>query len=782
MNKILDFSWSTAAVGGTKAATLTLPQDLFHPVGSTLVNVPLISRMAGYRYFRAGVKLRITVNATLFHSGKLMFTWMPFYRQGVGIDEVKNTSIYQASNNRPMILDVPSNSSLVMDIPWITPYQWIDLLRYVSLAGKWDAFIGSVDIWILHPLRNSSASAPSPSVVNVTVEAAFTDAEVSGFDPKQYLPLTADDFATCQMETIEKSAKGVVAGVRKDAQHVTHKISSIPIVGEALSKTLTTIVDSLGLDKPTSITAPQFVNHQLVPDFATGEGIDMSVPLSLDPMNRVATDPKLYSQGKELMDIYEIARTPSLIRILTFTSASATGAILHTECCDPMYCSPEFEEDGLFAPTYIAYVSYPFTYYTGGLKFFLQFTAPKTVTAKFRLSWTPTELTDTAQFELLGGEFPSRIIDITGSTQTEFTIPFFSPYSALPVTTFQRDTNPVFSNRKNNGFWQLTVLNPITGSTSATAVVDCAVWKAAAEDYRLFKPREITYHLTGDKERTLRESTEVTEDDSEDGDFATVQCDVWNYFTKQFTPIVPASYVTHEKVTEGEAYSNIRTLLHRFSFWQGENSSNTQTRRYPLQPLPGIVDGSPNMLHYFAQLYYFWRGSLRFKILYKQGPATTGFFGAGRVLLSTDNTPFDQNIDSAYNAWNGSTVYNTEYKPCTEFAVPWFSETLFFPVFNHNSPNSPVPPDDELSVGEFSIFQTQNNGTTLQTGPSYDIFVGVGDDFSLGFLSAPPMLLETSFTKVKTTINTNFGKKVTTTLRPSKALKRKLHFKRVTVK
>lgn len=754
MNKIRDFEWSSADVQGTLAATISLPSDLFKPPQSTITNVPLLSRLAGYRYFRAAVKLRMTINATLFHSGKLMFVWMPHYRQGVTIEREKNQTIYQASNNRPLIMDATSNSSLVMDIPWIVPTVWLDLIEYATQVTKWDAYIGTVDMWILHPLENASASAPSPSKVNVSIEAAFVDAEVSGYEPVQLAaPFNSNEHASCQMEVFDKTIKGVVAGVKEEASHLRHTVQSIPIVGDAISSTLFPIFDGLGLNKPTSIGSSQMVNLQLAPDFTHGEGLDYSNKLSFDPGNKIATSPSIYSEGDDMMDIYKIARTPSLRLLKTFTSALAQGDIVHTECCDPMLCSPEVSLDGDFAPTYVSYVSFPFHFYSGGLKYFLQFTAPKTVTCKLRLSWTPTEITSTDQFAYLGGEFPSRIVDITGSTQTEFTTPFLSPYPMLPVSNFIRDTNPVFSNFMNSGFWQLSILNPVITSTGETATVHLAIWKSAAEDYRLYKPREI---MNGFEEGVKEES---------DDDFAEVQCDIWDTFRKTFTPILPVNYINHQRVTSGESVSSLRTLMHRYVYMHSVNGS-TVPINYNTVPFPGTLGAGlfPNQHWYWLQLFYYWKGSLRFKMLNKTNSGAATRAGLGRVVLNTTNTPVVVSVATPWNTFGGSIPYNTEYKPAIEFEVPWFYPNLFATVFPINSPISPVPPDARVSIPGFSVFQVQTNGAdALVNGPGYDVFIAVGDDFSMGFLSAPPMV-----------VGGVFQKQVTTTCEPRKLTNRNL--------
>lgn len=751
MNKIRFFNWSTADALGTLIATIRVPEDLFEPPQLGKKNEPLLGRLSGFRYFRAGVKLRITVNCTMFHSGKLMFTWMPYYSSDASAYKYKTHTMFQAACNRPMILDVPSSSTLTMDIPWINPNSWIDLHRYAdaTLRPHWASYIASVQMWVLHPLQNASASAPNPSKVNVSIEAAFTDSEVAGFMPLAYLSPcnpALDLRATNQgFEEVDKTIKGVVAGVSELKNHVQEIISSVPIVGGALSETVGTLMDGLGFNKPTTLSSPQRADLQLAPDMAFGDGLDNSNKLALVPTNRISTHPSIFSAKKDEMDIYEIARKPSLRFSGEFDATATAGALVHTELVDPMRCANELSLDGPFCSTFLAWITYPFTFWSGSIKYFIQFTCPKVVSAKVRLSFTPGELTSLDQLEFLGGEFPSRIIDIKGSTQTQFTIPFLSQYSALPVKSFLREDAMTHSDLGVLGFWTLSILNPIV-SGFTTGKIQFAVWIAAGEDYRLYKPRDITSNIG---EMALL-SAAAFDDDNTDSSFEEVHAvnqgsmdsgnDIWGFFGKKFEPLVPCKFITHDKVICGESVSSLRTLMHRYTFVKSYNGLSVPTTETVIFLGSQTATGTRlNNIHaYFLHLFYYWRGSLRFKMVAKSAE-----FGYGKAVHTYGNVPSTVTEGHPNNAFFGACIYNTAYKPAVEVEVPYYHVLPFVTCLPPNGTTTTPPRDNLVPIPRLTFTNQQNNAAgTAVVGPSYDMYFAVGDDFSAGFLSAPPIISE----------------------------------------
>lgn len=746
MNKIRFFNWSTADASGTLIATIKVPEDLFQPPQGTLKNEPLLGRLSGYRYFRSGVKLRVTVNCTAFNAGKLMFTWMPYHSTDASTYQYKSHTMYQASCNRPMILDVPASDTLEIDIPWVTPNVWLDLQRYADVALKpfWTSYIAAVQLWVLHPLQNVSASAPNPSKVNVTIEAAFTNAEVSGYMPLAYLSPVTVDAINQSFEEVNKSARGVVAGVAQLKTHVQEALSTIPIVGGVLSETLGSVAGGFGFDKPTTVASTERVDLQLAPDMCFGEGLDNSNKLALLPTNRVATDPSIFSQKFDEMDIYRIARTPSLRFVGSLDTSSAAGSIIHTEMIDPMRVSPELSVNGPFASTFLAWITYPFTFWSGSIKYFLQFTCPKMISAKLRISYTPGELTSTSQLDFLGGEFASRIIDIKGSTQTQFTVPFLSQYAALPVKRFLRKASETHSDFNTLGFWTISVVNPIVAGTTA-GKIDFAIWIAAGEDYRLYKPRDITPNISN---LAVSSSIATEDDEFEDLPLAVNQgsemksgASIWDFFGSHFEPLIPSSYILHDKLTCGENVSSLRTLMHRYTFVKAYNGNiSTATTETVVflgsQTATGTV---LNNIHaYFLHLFYYWRGSLRFKLINKSSG-----FGYGKVVHTFGNTPVAIPEGLPNNAFFGATLYNSAYKPSCEWEMPYYHMVPFVTVLPPNGTTTVPPKDDLLVIPRITITRQQNTDAGVATGgPSFDMYFAVGDDFSAGFLSAPPIITE----------------------------------------
>lgn len=738
MNKIRDLKWLTNALAGAHLATLSLPEDMFEAPQASRKNIPLLSRLAGYRYMRAGVKLRFTVNSTVFHSGKLLVSWMPYYSTDATRHPYKSFTIYQAANNHPFLIDCPSNGSVTLEIPWITPNAWLDLKKYQDMKASWGSFIARCDIWCLHPLRNISPDAPNPDTVTVTVEAAFMDAKLSGFQPANYFNICPPALVT-QSEQIVKSGKEMIAGVREEIRHLSESIAEIPLIGGTLLNTVGSFTDGLGLNKPTSVAAPTMVQPILAPDFCHSDGLDMAQKLSLDPCNKIATNPGIFNQKKDCMNIYDIAKTPSLVKIGTFTSASAIGSILFSFMCDPMTCGPAGVA-GSFCPTYLSYISFPFTYFSGGLKFRIDFTCSKIVSCKVRLSYTPAQLTATSDLDYLGGEFPSRIIDITGPTQTEFTIPYLSPYLTLPLGEFIR--SGITGDYRNIGWWNLSILNPVIGA-QGTSTIDYAIWIAAAEDYRLYKPREITTRiqdcwvysqpsLRRKKEKTTKKKANKSDDD----DFRLItQCDVQQFFEKSFEPLTPVKLVTHSRIVSGEAVSSLRSYMHRYVHHDNKFGGQS-VMQYDL--FPGSSSGNVllNQHLYFLHLFYYWRGSVRFKIIPRSPD-----YGFGIVIPATQNLPTTIDFNSSYNTFCGAGAYSNPYSPNMCYEIPWYHQVPFTTVINPDAANSIVPPDNLLTEPIIQMYRLQvNEAGSPQNGPAYSVYIAIGDDFSAGVLSSPPLI------------------------------------------
>lgn len=745
--KIRSFPWASSAVPGDLLTQIPFPKALFEIQASTTptfqVNANLVDKLSAFRYFRAKVRVSVRINATKFHYGLLCVTWLPHYYSasgGINLNfPYKNFDVFQAANNHGMLMSASDTSTLDFEIPWVTPYQYMDLLRYADTTTNptWESFIGQVQIWVINPLRNAQASGTS--TVRVSVQASFVDPVVTGMVPFKYISSCPPaDFTTefepqMDQEQMDKVLKGVVAGVKENKKGIQEYISSIPIVENAISKAVN-FAETIGLDKPTTIAATERVDKQLAPDFCFGDGLDMSNMLALDPQNRVTINPRLFAETSEAMDYLAIARKPSLYTLGNFDSASVEGALVGIWPVTPSLChkgTPDY-----FSPTYLAYISSPFTFWNGSLKYMFYFSASQFSTARIRISWLPSEPTSTAPFIYGSGDFLSKVVDITGDTIAEVTIPYVNPYYALEVGHFEDEAAAALPAVAFNGYLMLHIYNsPLTVQTTGTSTIYYAGFISAGEDYMLHKPKSIyqTYdapYKTGPPaEEEEPEEPEEPEPIPDQNDFVNQALVLSEEFAKQFEPLIKnVKFGVHHRIIDGDRLdSSLRTIIHRYCNLGGVSQVGTTTiirNMYPLDGAgntPATTDDWMNF-QYFSYLFLFWRGSLRYKLLWDDGVAAN--VGNGLALLMTENqvTGYQPNDDS----FNGAIPWNGDYKPSVEIQLPYYHQIAFQPLI-------PRVLDPDVSAPRFRV-QRSNN---VVEGHWY---VAAGDDFTYGVLSSPPLI------------------------------------------
>jgi hypothetical protein len=175
------YSWSTAAAVGTAlvhygtgprqygtiiplaTSTGTKPIE-FGPVLGYLANA--------FRFWRGGITFHFKVVKTEFHSGRLMFAYMP------GLNRAATDSTFDGTQYLyKEIFDLRTSSEFSVTIPYVglTPYT------------RTDWWTGICSLWILNPL--TAPDTVSPSVDIILEVCGAEDTEFGA--PKQWGPDTA---------------------------------------------------------------------------------------------------------------------------------------------------------------------------------------------------------------------------------------------------------------------------------------------------------------------------------------------------------------------------------------------------------------------------------------------------------------------------------------------------------------------------------------------------------------------------------------------------------------
>jgi len=159
---VADYVWTTSQGFGTAFTTLEFPSLLF----TIPHNIDVLNY---FKYFRSDVEIEIRLNTTTMHYGALQIAYIPCYNASE-----PTADIWQLSNEPNMILSANSANSLRFTIPWVGPYDWMDLE-----AGNWSDICGVVKMNVLQPLNCIGASGSTS--VGVNIQARFLNPVLAGY-------------------------------------------------------------------------------------------------------------------------------------------------------------------------------------------------------------------------------------------------------------------------------------------------------------------------------------------------------------------------------------------------------------------------------------------------------------------------------------------------------------------------------------------------------------------------------------------------------------------------
>jgi len=125
------------------------------------------------------VRVQIRLNTTEFHSGKLLVCWCPHWNVANPAHLMTSSDIYAESQLDSIMVSANANETIGFEIPYVAPSTYFDLTQNSSVGQPLAGFFGTVNIYVLAPLRLTGSSG-TPSV-NITVYSNFVEPEVAGF-------------------------------------------------------------------------------------------------------------------------------------------------------------------------------------------------------------------------------------------------------------------------------------------------------------------------------------------------------------------------------------------------------------------------------------------------------------------------------------------------------------------------------------------------------------------------------------------------------------------------
>jgi len=729
--RLPSISWLAANVRGDVLSTIGFPE--------ALVDFPFISeRLKNYMFFRSRVRITIRINTTKFEYGSLLISWLPYYASLQG-QACRHLTLCQCSQNNGHILSANIGNTLTFDIPYISP------LEYMKVAdidvGVHRGMLASVFISVLSPLL--SVSPNPPTSVEISVFAKFVDPEVAGLQPlvvppailrreeKKAKKKIIDDVNNRRyIEAKPQSGKGRKVPTPANAKEADTKVNSGSLVDSAESavstvlsvvntamgvagalEKLAPLLGALGLGKPVMNTPITKMMATQFPNIASSDGLDYPQQLTMKTGAQTAVDKMIIDGDDPSPLVYDMVRKPHLYHYYTFDNTAVPDDILYTTRVHPMNMNGQIQVSGtkyIMSMGPLNWFTSMYYFWRGSLKLLFYFNTSGFTTTRVRITHVPGVALSAADLGDYSGDLISKVVDITGDTTVEFTVPYLQQTLFSPV---QFDYTG-FAATDYNGTIMVSLVNPVNASDStAASTVTCNVFIAAGEDFELMQfvgPRKPTGW-------TINTTKVLPTIDLEDSIEATAQMNIGSIFRKPFAGLTQGSYTLQKGMFTIDPPGSIVSLGHRYVMYTGSINA--------MYPLPTLTTGQhalgDSVLWYYAACHLFMRGSMRFLRMVNSAASTTNG-GMYSIVNGSLSPPL---VDGGWTAAvTPGSNFASALSPSHNVEIPYFGRVPFIE-----------------SIATMTVDPTQYNYVTFAAiAPSCNM-MAFGDDFSVGGLCAPPV-------------------------------------------
>jgi hypothetical protein len=448
---ITNFVWNTTQASHSVLYSAVLPTDI-------LVSALQKSTVNNFLYWRGEIELHFQVLGTPFHTGCLMASFVPLSRRATGATFPIVNNFAALSVNPTAYLQPNSSTSAVMTIPFVTPYEYLDVLNNNDINNQQ---LGTISVVVLNQL---AAATGSSTAVEVSVFAKFVGNQfkVPRFTPEGM-------FSSAAQSLFGRSLGNIIQSMLPE---------------NIIADSVDTLMDVVGLDKPSTVLLQEPMRPLSTQYLNSNRGIDFIDKFELNPSNMQPVDPETFGSTADDMLMQDLFSRYSYLGTFNLTTADAGGKIIGAIPLSP--CPAPISTSNLGSASQVPllqYLSYPFKFWRGGLKYKIQVVSTSMVTAKIYASvnyGVYANFLPTVSRQALTAQYGFAFEINQGSNTFEFDVPYVSSFPQLIMPN---------SNAINSecalGLLSFVVVNPLTISNNSPDLVRFNVFLAGAEDFEL---------------------------------------------------------------------------------------------------------------------------------------------------------------------------------------------------------------------------------------------------------------------------------------------------------
>lgn len=781
------YAFETTAVMGDVIKSFDLPQIL----SEVAVWRPI---MSAFTFMKYRPVFRIQINGNKFAAGRLIAYILPYNTGSTYFpDATKNISGYTGFDH--VFLDASSNDSAVITAPWVMPYEWLNITNYGTRANNRYTHVSNSSYFTdkshtfkLKVFNGLSVGTGAPTKIYVTVFLHLEDVELC-------IPQVSS--ATSQGGTHSYITNNV-----NNWEKVASQTLPTNITGDTFDLNASLKVSTM--DKPAYTISPDHVVRRAVGYMSHAVNIEPLQRMCLYPGGTSTANPKDFGTTYDEMDLSYLCGKYTYFFSSSINSSLAPGAIIEWAPITPFVPpgpttgAPAYAErtpQTWFPPSstaplpLISYVSMPFNFWGGSLKYRFDFITNNFVTMKVFCAiiyGTACPETITAGIEptsSLGYTF-----EINGDNKSfEVEVPYVAdtPWKRVMSSQFIQTGASGVNQSYDDGFAYnscigqiaLYVLNPLAVPAGLPTAYPFNVFIAGGKDFRLnFIGRANTPWLPYSQGIDPNPGTDLSH--------------LGQGIMKTDLNCLSETYKSVKDILK--RYCHVRTDITAVAGY-GEDFTKyySHTVCYNVAELlipfftssGAVISNASNIMNWYLALYRFYRGSLRFKIFFEvfseaelaiDLPAISVDFipdridptmsAAQRAAMGTNDESLgpSQKLTASYQ-----TTYNTTHHaprdvasrvaPQCEFEIPYVNKNRICPIASAGS-DSLVNPDyasaqpriivrssECMTVGTINVNYARMANAYRAVAR---IFMAVGDDFRAGCQVGQPVISYAGVTTV----------------------------------
>jgi hypothetical protein len=701
-----DLVWAATDTAYTR---YPLGRDLFDDIYQKALagRGPFIT-LDTFKYFTGRIKIQIVYQGFTQAAGKALFYFDPKTRNYQDTGNKYTTALPGRGrvHTVPHITIDPSKScTCEIILPCPTPEGvWYKNDETTNFTGSY-----AWGLYIYNPLI-SGTDAATPDI-NIKVYASF-----EGLRP-QAMQLLGEVAA-------EESTKPLLSTTATALSNASAALVDVPVIGKFattfsdVSGRVASFLKYIGFSKPEVQSHSHIIINRLFDNWSHINGDKFSYNLGSDEKNAISASDTMFPVGDMThMEFSKICAISGICSNFTLTTAQVPGTLLVSLPVTPIYYTGAVGQGNELPP--LAHAVAAFEYWHGEITFEVEIICSIFHRGSILIAHDPTRT-------LVGGDFVyaqqalnSKIVNYSGNTTFEFTVPWRQPIPWLR----NRDIGSLsFDDESCNGTLNFFVMNPLK-SNGSTDSVRCNVF------YRS-KDMKCMYPSIGQLSPSLGEyagQDRVTAPIRIIRDYQAMSC-------MDMSPVVPDDY---DPENSSDIYmrfggENLMESTKKLSSKLALNYTSLNTRTTPSTTLgtylvthssfganPNIFDGIQDIkwtyLTWYGSAYMGFRGSQTFSVVPKNWGTDTVMW----VQQTRGAKMYDTNTE-VISKGEGSMAYIRKGMTNNlDFTVPFYEVGYYMPIMTWlvNAPRANV----------FAV-QTDNDDGVSTYDSDFEVFSGIGED------------------------------------------------------